>query len=80
MCDLREMNISEDKIPTYKQLQNKMFYFRRSKLMYVNEVNPLEDKLRPFVFTGEESEEQVFIYHYKCDGDNKLILGVGTEE
>ena len=80
MSDLRRMNISENKIPSYKQLQNKMFYFRRNKLMYINEVNPLEDKLRPLVFTGDESDEQPFVYHYKCDANNELILGDGTDE
>jgi hypothetical protein len=48
--------------------------------MYINEVNPLEDKLRPLVFTGDESEEQPFVYHYKCDANNELILGDGTDE
>ena len=80
MSDLRRMNISENKIPSYKQLQNKMFYFRRNKLMYINEVNPLEDKLHPLVFTGDESDEQPFVYHYKCDANNELILGDGTDE
>jgi len=80
MSDLRRMNITENKIPSYKQLQNKMFYFWRNKLMYINEVNPLEDKLRPLVFTGNESDEQPFVYHYKCNADNELILGDGTDE
>ena len=80
MSDLRRMNISENKIPSYKQLQNKMFYFRRNKLMYINEVNPLEDKLPPLVFTGDESDEQPFVYHYKCDANNELILGDGSDE
>jgi hypothetical protein len=31
--------------------------------MYINEVNPLEDKLRPLVFTGDEPDEQPFVYH-----------------
>jgi len=74
------MNITENKIPSYKQLQNKMFYFRHNKLMYINEVNPLEDKLRLLVFTGDESDEQPFVYHYKCDANNELILGDGTDE
>jgi hypothetical protein len=33
MSDLWQMNISENKIPSYKQLQNKMFYFCQHKLM-----------------------------------------------
>jgi hypothetical protein len=48
--------------------------------MYINEVNPLEDKLRPLVFTGDESEEQPFVYHYKHDANNELVLGDGTDE
>jgi hypothetical protein len=67
-------------IPSYKQLQNKMFYFRWNKLMYINKVNPFKDKLCPLVFTGDESEEQPFVYHYKCDANNELVLGDGTDE
>jgi galactokinase/mevalonate kinase-like predicted kinase len=63
MSYLRRMNITENKIPSYKQLQN-----------------PLEDKLRLLVFTGDESDEQPFVYHYKCDANNELILGDGTDE
>jgi len=48
--------------------------------MFINEVNPLEDKLRPLVFTGDESEEQPFVYHCKCDANNELVLGDGTDE
>jgi hypothetical protein len=80
MSDLWQMNISENKIPSYKQLQNKMFYFCHNKLMYINEVNPLEDKLHPLVFTGDESDKQPFVYHYKCDANNELVLGDGTDE
>jgi hypothetical protein len=65
MSDLWRMNISENKTPSYRQLQNKMFYFHHNKLMYINEVNPLKAKLCPLVFTGDESEEQPFVYHYK---------------
>jgi hypothetical protein len=39
--------------------------------MYINEVSPLEDKLSPLVFTGDESDEQLFVYHYKCNADNE---------
>jgi hypothetical protein len=55
------MFISENKILSYKQLQNKMFYVRHNKLMYIKEVNPLEDKLRPLVFTGDELDKQPFV-------------------
>jgi hypothetical protein len=72
MSDLWRMNIFENKIPSFKQLQNKMFYFRQNKLLYINEVNPLEDKLPPLIFTGDELEEQPFVYHYNCDVNNEL--------
>jgi hypothetical protein len=28
----------------------------------------------------DESDEQPFVYHYKCDANNELILGDGTDE
>jgi hypothetical protein len=61
MSDLWQMYISENKIPSYKQLQNKMFYVWHNKLMYIKEVNPLEDKLCPLVFTGDELDKQPFV-------------------
>jgi hypothetical protein len=61
--------VSENEIPSKKQLQNKLFYFHRTKFMYANEVPPLEDKLRPLVFTGDEGDEQSCIYHYNCDAE-----------
>jgi len=47
--------------------------------MFINEVNPLEDKLRPLVFTGDELEEQPFVYHYMFDANNELVLGDGIK-
>jgi hypothetical protein len=48
--------------------------------MYANEVNPLYDKLPPLVYSGGESEEEPFVYHYTCDAKNQLVLGEGTNE
>jgi hypothetical protein len=79
ISDLRARNVSENKIPSKKQLQNKLFYFCQTKFMYVNEVHPLEDKLHPLVFIGDEGEEQSFICHYKCDAEDHLILGDGSD-
>jgi hypothetical protein len=72
-------NISESKIPTYKQLQNKLFYFRKTQFNYVNENEPLVEKLRQLVFTGEEPMEQPFVYHYATDKDGHLTVGDGSE-
>jgi hypothetical protein len=46
----------------------------------INEVNPLEDKLWPLVFTSDDSDEQPFVYHYKCNAENQLVLGDGTDK
>jgi hypothetical protein len=48
--------------------------------MYIIEVNPLEDKQHPLVFTGDKSDAQPFAYHYKCNAAVELILGDGTDE
>lgn len=79
ISDLRSMNVPESKIPTYKQLQNKLFYFRKTQFHYVNEIEPLVEKLRPLVFTGDEAMEQPFVYHYATDEDNHLIVGDGSD-
>jgi len=39
----------------------------------------MEHKLHPLVFTGDESDEQPFIYHYKCDAEERVILGDGSD-
>jgi len=79
ISDLRSMNVPESKIPTYKQLQNKLFYFRKTQFHYVYEIEPLVEKLRPLVFTGDEAMEQPFVYHYATDEDDRLIVGDGSE-
>jgi hypothetical protein len=73
------MNVLESKIPTYKQLQNKLFYFRKTQFNYVNEIEPLVEKFRPLVFTGDEAMGQPFVYHYAMDEDGRLIVGDSSE-
>ncbi len=79
ISDLRSMRVPESKIPTYKQLQNKLFYFRKTQFDYVNEIEPLVEKLRPLVFNGDEAMEQPFVYHYATDEGDRLIVGDGSE-
>jgi hypothetical protein len=79
ISDLQSMNVPDSKIPTYKQLLNKLFYFRKTQFHYVNEIEPLVEKLRPLVFTGDEAMEQPFVYHYATDKDDRLIVGDGLE-
>ena len=77
--ELRRQHISDSRIPSEKQLQNKLHYYRRTKFNFTNEITPLEVKLRQFQFTNNESEEQSFIYHYRTDKKDRLILGDGSE-
>jgi hypothetical protein len=44
-----------------------LYYFRKHKFANHNEIIPLGEKLRKFVFVGDELDEQAFIYHYKMD-------------
>jgi len=77
--ELRRQHISDSRIPSEKQLQNKLHYYRRTKFNFTNEITPLEVKLRQFQFTNNESDEQSFIYHYRTDKKDRLILGDGSE-
>jgi hypothetical protein len=79
MAELRRQNVPESKIPSEKQLANKLFYLRKTKFHSTNEIGPVEDKLRSFVFSGNEALEQPFIYHYNVDDNGRLILGDGSD-
>jgi len=57
-------NIPDCKNPAQKQLENRLYSFQKHKFGYHNEISPLEEKLRMFVFSGDEADEQVFIYCY----------------
>jgi hypothetical protein len=45
VTDLEHQGVSEDKIPSQKQLQNHLYYFRKNKFQYSNKISPLEEKL-----------------------------------
>ncbi len=78
--ELRRRNIPDIKIPGYKQLENRLYYYRKWKFGYHNEIGPLEEKLWKLVYTGDEPEEQPFIYHYKTDRHDRLCLGDGSDK
>jgi hypothetical protein len=67
ILELQCRNIPDCKIPAQKQLVNRLYYFRKHKFGYHNEIVPLEEKLRKFVFSGNEADQQAFIYHYRTD-------------
>jgi len=62
MSELRRCNIAEDRIPTRAQIQNKLSYHRRTVFNFNNEINPLQDKARLSIFTGEEAPDQPFLF------------------
>jgi hypothetical protein len=45
------------KIPAWKQLENRFYYFRKYKFEHHNEIGPLGEKFRKFVFVGDELVE-----------------------
>ena len=55
------------KITAWKKLENWLYYFRKHKFANHNEIIPFGEKLRKFVFVGDELDEQAFMYHYKMD-------------
>jgi len=79
---LRRQGVAEDKIPSQKQLQNHLYYFRKTKFQYSNEISPLEEKLRNYIYVDDELEplDKPFVYHYDTDDDGRLILGDGSDE
>jgi hypothetical protein len=50
-------NIPDCKIPARKQLENRLYYFLKCKFGFHNEIGPLGEKLRKFVFSGDEADE-----------------------
>jgi hypothetical protein len=77
--ELRRQHISDSHFPSEKQLQNKLHYYWKSKFNFMNEITPLELNLRQFQFTNNEMEDQIFIYHYRTDQKDQLILGDGSD-
>jgi hypothetical protein len=51
-----------------------------AKFGYHNEISPLEEKLRKFVFSGDEADEQAFIHHYQTDSHDQLSVGDGSDK
>ena len=82
VTDLRRQGVAEDKIPSQKQLQNHLYYFRKTKFQYSNEISPLEEKLQNYIYVDDELEplDKPFVYHYDTDDDGRLILGDGSDE
>jgi hypothetical protein len=71
MSELRRQNISKARIPSRVQIQNKLSYHRRTVFNFNNEINPLQDKARLSIFTGEEGTDQPFIFLYDVDDCNR---------
>jgi hypothetical protein len=71
MSKLRRQNISKDRIPSQVQIQNKLSYHHRTVFNFNNEINPLQDKARLSILTGEEGTDQPFVFLYDVDDSNR---------
>jgi hypothetical protein len=82
VTDLWRQGVAEDKIPSQKQLQNHLYYFRKTKFQYSNEISPLEEKLQNYIYVDDELEplDKPFVYHYDTDENDRLSLGDGSDE
>ena len=80
VSELCRRNIPDCKIPGRKQMTNHLYYFRKKKFGYHNEIGPLEENLRKYMFVGDEPDVQGFIYHYKMDHHEHLCLGGGSDK
>jgi len=61
-------------------LENRLYYFWKRKFGYHNDIGPLEEKPRTFVFSGDEADKQAFIYHYQIDRHERLCVGDGSDK
>jgi hypothetical protein len=71
MSELRRCNISKDQILSQIQIQNKLSYHCRTVFNFNNKINPLQEKARLSVFTGEEASDQPFVFLYDVDDSNR---------
>jgi hypothetical protein len=73
VTDLQHQGVAEDKIPSQNQLQNHLYYFQKTKFQYSNEISPLEEKFRNYIYVDDELEplDKPFVYHYDTDDDGR---------
>jgi hypothetical protein len=80
ISELRSLSYVDTEIPSRSQISNKLSYYRKNKFKFNNEISPLEEKLRRFIFTGDEHDCQPFVYFYTKDESQRLILGDGSDD
>jgi hypothetical protein len=61
-------------------MENRLYPFQKQKFGYHNEIGHLEEKLRKFVFSGDEADWQAFIYHYQTDRHDRLCVCDGSDK
>jgi hypothetical protein len=60
---LRSKGIEEGRIPTAKQLQNRLYYFRKCKLQFGNEIDPLEKNCKALSTSMNSATNTPLINH-----------------
>jgi hypothetical protein len=71
MSELQRCNISEERIPSWIQIQNKLSYYRWAVFNFNNELTPLQDKVRLSIVNGEEAVDKPFVFVYDVDNTNR---------
>jgi hypothetical protein len=71
MSELHRHNTSKDWIPSQIQIQSKLSYHRQTVFNFNNKINPLQEKARLSVFTGEEAADQPFVFLCDVDDSNR---------
>lgn len=69
---LRQQYQLPDKlIPSRKQINNRLSYWRTKFAKNTNHVDVAEAELRRFVRVGDEEDQQPFIYLYDVDANGR---------
>lgn len=77
LTELRLRNVPEDKMPSKRQITNKICYHRKSRFQFNNLITPLEERLRRVVFDADTSYnngdlfKQPFVFCYDHDSNNR---------
>lgn len=68
-----EFLLEESLIPSRKQINNRLNYWRTNKAQHTNDVECVEAELRRFVRVGDEDDFQPFIYLHDVDANGRYV-------
>ena len=74
MSELCRHNISEILIPSRIQIQNMISYHCNSIFNFNNEIHPVQDKLRLYVYAGDEAPDKELVFVYDVEDNNWRVV------